>query len=143
MTINRENFATWTAALRSGEYKQGTGLLKAKLNGETRHCCLGVACELAGLPSEVRGASLEYEFVDGGWRELAILPPSAQEWLGVEELHGIVFDAEHSLPSMNDAGMTFGELADMIDAWVADQPIGDEVSSGTLGGVVADQPEAS
>jgi len=32
----------WVKALRSGEYKQGTKLLK--FNG--KYCCLGVACEI-------------------------------------------------------------------------------------------------
>lgn len=60
----------WIAALRSGEYKQGTGMLRRrhKVYSEDRvgHCCLGVLCEVlgvkyreeAGLPSsQVLGAA--------------------------------------------------------------------------------------
>ena len=125
MTINRENFATWTAALRSGEYKQGVGLLKQGHGVEVRHCCLGVVCELVGLPSEPRvggeHTSPDFVFVDDGTAELAVLPSAAMAWLGVTENHGVVFGLNDSLPSLNDNGSTFEELADRIDAWVAGQ----------------------
>ena len=125
VTINRENFATWTAALRSGEYKQGVGMLKQRRrdgSDEILHCCLGVACELAGLPSEpsAPGAS-DFTFRDRDRRELAVLPHSAREWLGVSDDHGITFSPDEALPAMNDAGITFEVLADRIDAWVAEQ----------------------
>ena len=123
MTINRENFATWTAALRSGEYKQGVGMLKQRgQEGEPLHCCLGVVCELVGLPSEPlesAPASPDFVFVDDEIREMGVLPPSAMAWLGVTENHGITFNPKESLPSLNDRGSTFEELADRIDAWVA------------------------
>lgn len=34
----------WLEALRSGDYKQGTSILK----NNDRYCCLGVACSVAG-----------------------------------------------------------------------------------------------
>ena len=39
----------WIAALRSGDYVQGQKYLVAtdKTTGQTKHCCLGVACEVA------------------------------------------------------------------------------------------------
>jgi len=44
----------WVAALRSGNYKQGTGeLRKVKDDGCTYHCCLGVLAEVAGI--KIRG----------------------------------------------------------------------------------------
>ncbi len=38
----------WVAALRSGEYTQGTNSLVANApgTGQPTHCCLGVLCEL-------------------------------------------------------------------------------------------------
>ena len=37
----------WVKALRSGRYQQGKQALKVKSKrGITRHCCLGVLCEL-------------------------------------------------------------------------------------------------
>jgi hypothetical protein len=35
----------WTAALRSGNYKQGAGALK---NKNDEYCCLGVLCDISG-----------------------------------------------------------------------------------------------
>lgn len=53
-TPNQERIALLVAALRSGEFEQTTSYLKryASFNGPeeeptARHCCLGVACEVA------------------------------------------------------------------------------------------------
>lgn len=43
--LNPEFKAKWVAALRSGEYEQGTGVLYNP--EENTHCCLGVACAIA------------------------------------------------------------------------------------------------
>lgn len=40
--------ATWTAALRSGKYKQTTGRLYSPCDGG--YCCLGVAAKVCHLP---------------------------------------------------------------------------------------------
>lgn len=40
----------WTAALRSGKYRQGTGALFARDgNRHIARCCLGVLCNVIGL----------------------------------------------------------------------------------------------
>lgn len=39
----------WLAALRSGKYKQGHGVLRDKDNG---FCCLGVYCDLTSEPGD-------------------------------------------------------------------------------------------
>ena len=36
----------WTKALRSGNYDQGTGTLL----DDGHFCCLGVACDIVGVP---------------------------------------------------------------------------------------------
>lgn len=49
----KEVIEQWIKALRSGKYKQTTGLLKESLNkhkkdaGKVGFCCLGVLCDLA------------------------------------------------------------------------------------------------
>jgi hypothetical protein len=40
--------AKWVEALRSGRYEQG----RMMLLHEGRYCCLGVLCDLQGLPTE-------------------------------------------------------------------------------------------
>lgn len=46
MEPNKENIKKWVDALRSGEFKQGIGMLKTPGG---YYCCLGVACELYRL----------------------------------------------------------------------------------------------
>lgn len=49
--ITREE---WVAALRSGKYQRAEGSLKkTNRNGEDCFCCLGVACDLAGVGWEL------------------------------------------------------------------------------------------
>ena len=49
----------WIKALKSGNYKQGSGSLKRYYeNIEPRYCCLGVACSVAGVPEE---------YISGEW----------------------------------------------------------------------------
>lgn len=40
----------WTTGLRSGQYKQGVGYLKQRVEGDWQYCCLGVLCEIAAVP---------------------------------------------------------------------------------------------
>lgn len=69
------NQQAWMAALRSGEYHQGTGQLQAC----SEYCCLGVLCEvaeLAGVPvirndaGEVFGDDLGYQTDVRRWSAL-------------------------------------------------------------------------
>lgn len=46
--MNAELKAKWTAALRSGEYKQTSGCLHDTARGT--YCCLGVLCRVIGKP---------------------------------------------------------------------------------------------
>jgi len=49
--MDAEIKAKWIAALRSGEYQQGSGALKIEHhNGTVEHCCLGVLAELHPNP---------------------------------------------------------------------------------------------
>jgi len=40
----------WIAALRSGKFRQGGGKLREEAGGNPRYCCLGVLCEISGVP---------------------------------------------------------------------------------------------
>lgn len=48
MKIAKELKAKWLAALRSGDYKQGKNYLHN--SAKDTFCCLGVLCEVAGIP---------------------------------------------------------------------------------------------
>lgn len=102
--------AAWVAALRSGEYKQGRGALRA----DDRYCCLGVACELHRLheggpdwDTRENGDNLLYK------GETACLPVSVQRWLGVSTFWGRF--AGTTLADVNDKGYPFSKIADLIE----------------------------
>lgn len=40
----------WIAALRSGDFKQGRGLLGNEMKGYKEYCCLGVLVEVSDIP---------------------------------------------------------------------------------------------
>lgn len=111
----------WTDALRSGEYKQGKGLLRT---GD-KFCCLGVLCELAVQDKVVQrvpcdkddGRVFEYgnsaDLNNDGFYHTGVLPDSVAEWAGVNPRGK--YDRGW-LAQDNDArGLTFGQLADIID----------------------------
>lgn len=113
----------WLAALRSGTYSQTKGYLRT----DEGYCCLGVACDVAGIPSE-RLSTTAWNF--GRYRMDQVLPEEGEEWLGVntanpdidfpahgyrnERLNETVYGAV-SLAGLNDSGWTFEEIADAIE----------------------------
>ena len=50
-----QNWVTWLNALASGKYKKTIGSLHSTVDGEERHCCLGVAQLCLGLPKKEGG----------------------------------------------------------------------------------------
>lgn len=73
--MKKDIMEKWVAALRSGEYTQGrTQLRTESIDGKTSgYCCLGVLCEISGLP---------YEGYHG------ILPSRVMEWAGMKTTEG-------------------------------------------------------
>ena len=92
--LDSEFKAKWTAALRSGKFKQCTNTLHR--NGG--HCCLGVAEIVLGLKSE-DSKVLEGEDFPEIIRGKAGKNPHVAD-----------------LTEMNDNGKTFSEIADYIEA---------------------------
>lgn len=133
------NMEKWLAALRSGEFKQTSGTLgrvRANTLAEREHCCLGVACEMAELPSretDLRdGARVAYQSPKGSF--ISLPPLDVALWLGLEipswfesEEFNLRLDApreyqdrpgyalgEYTAAEMNDGGFTFEQIADLI-----------------------------
>ena len=97
--LPKEFTEKWTAALRSGSYKQTESQL---YDGDNGFCCLGVACVVAGhLKNKLTG----YGFPADVFQRLKI-PKS---------LHTDEEDLAHLLSTMNDAGKSFEQIADWID----------------------------
>ncbi|MFY1688157.1 hypothetical protein [Plantactinospora sp. WMMB782] len=108
----------WTAALRSGEYKQAKDRLKSKEG----YCCLGVLCEVAVKEGVIGPAQSdeheedEYFYPDGEDRAGGVLPNAVAEWAGLESPNPIVDGG--TLVRRNDSerdGWDFNRLADLIE----------------------------
>lgn len=96
------------AALRSDRYVQGQHQLRSPdVDGKPRCCVLGVACDVSGLG---RWEALPRE---AGWVFLTHSAGYIQTAPLAVRLH---FRLPPSLASLNDEGMTFGELADYLEA---------------------------
>lgn len=111
----------WTAALRSGKYRQGTGVLK-NLSGD--YCCLGVACEVLGLEFTTSDLAMDPYVVDErGDAHTAFLPPATEDAISShypDLLGGTATrwkgPLDYSLVTLNDGGEhDFNQIADVID----------------------------
>lgn len=98
-TVTRKE---WADALRSGDYRQGSGSLYGPRSGGC-YCCLGVACSLAGYTNEELfgiGVGTSIDTIRNFYEEDLKLTP-----LDIS-----------NLISMNDAKrMSFNEIANYID----------------------------
>lgn len=82
--VNEENMDEFLAALRSGEFVQGSRrLCSVDERGVSRYCCLGVGSELMARKGLVDRDSTEYSSKYNGNRFLA--PGELMDWLGIPE----------------------------------------------------------
>lgn len=90
--MDKQKKDRWTAALRSGEFKQGRGRLR---DGYGHHCCLGVLCVLEEVPLSDTGYSST----------------------GYQPIYDLVGSRDHvsKLWRMNDDGRSFSKIADWIE----------------------------
>ncbi len=112
----------WVEALRSGDYEQGKHELHYKVNRGQRFCCLGVACTLAAadgveLHIDETFNTVRYDF------QSSSLPTSVIQWLGLSgaigSFTGSFTDGTlggTSLAGLNDSGMSFYRIADLIES---------------------------
>jgi hypothetical protein len=129
--MNPEIKALWLAALRSGEYKQGTACLK---NMHCEYCCLGVLTDLyikATNGEWIKHESQRYSLKgDGG---LFYLADEVALWAGLtKEEHESDFNpvvivsdeikTRYQMPanktnvaSLNDLRVPFNVIADIIE----------------------------
>jgi hypothetical protein len=113
-------------ALLSGDYKQGRNVLKLEdEDGTIRHCCLGVAAEVAiimGCDVEAKfdADTKMYYFNDN----LEVLDAVVTAWYGFadgnpdvtfSDLHGYDRTVTKTLADLNDSeGYDFAEIAEII-----------------------------
>jgi hypothetical protein len=122
--MNKEAKALWLTALRSGEYKQFHGALKGvKDTGEVGHCCLGVLTDVAIKTGAVDGewvyrehtGSHNYQRRWSGDTEGALLPWDVRQWAELSEDGNPLDGYSLNLPSLNDSGMSFEGIANIIE----------------------------
>ena len=104
-------------ALRSGKYTQIIGAL----HKDAGFCCLGVACDLFIKENDTFPGwtkSIWDGFTQSFDDETAVLPDRVRVWLGFRTNQGNFTPVEgyFSLASANDSGVSFQEIADMIEA---------------------------
>ena len=98
----------WVAALRSGEYAQGTETLRHPLEENyTEYCCLGVLADVCGIWSRVYGNEVLKEVKYGSVVSTYIL---------------LSEETQATLTKMNDGGASFDHIAGYITAAVEAQP---------------------
>lgn len=100
----------WTTALRSGEYRQGTG----KLRDGDAFCCLGVLCDVFGQGQWSRDP---WQQCDSHVADMGDYPGVFLPQKRVSLATGFELDVlEACLPRMNDTdGDDFATIADAID----------------------------
>lgn len=131
----------WVAALRSGDYPQARGGLRRyrtnydadenhRVRGELiGYCCLGVLCEIAGLPKYEPGDTSFGGYIfdeELGVKSDTALPSSDEYFLdGPTEGH---------LIGLNDSEKKdFKEIADWIEAYIVP-----DLNGGVAGAVLSD-----
>ena len=104
--------AQWIEALLSGKYRQGQRRLRKVVNGVVEHCCLGVLCEVEGLPHALVDPNDTVSYFKYGTEESTMdLPPKFRKVVGIEE------QQQDHLTTMNDVqGYNFNQIA----AWIKD-----------------------
>lgn len=128
--------ARWLEALRSGEYKQSDSRLRnPTADGGFAYCCLGVLCNLI----DPDGWGVKY--TSSWWhdrdpcsgetrgRDRSVLPSSLArrifeypEGIRTPSLTAVRIesydDGREHIAGLNDAGMTFADLADLIEEYL-------------------------
>ena len=109
--MNQDIKDKWINALRSGEYRQGTGALK----NSDAFCCLGVLCDLHAKETGTRWV----DYAEEGWLsdylddDLA-LPNEVIEWAGLKGQDPVI--CSDFISTYNDnKGYSFNRLADLIE----------------------------
>jgi len=102
----------WADALKSGKYKQGKNVLRS---GDS-FCCLGVLCDIYRTNASGGWNGIRFVAPDGTSSEIE-LPSAVRVWAGMKSPNPVnpLGVGPTTLSCMNDEGMTFLEIADIID----------------------------
>lgn len=119
--------AEWVKALRSDEYKQGWGLLRS---GD-EYCCLGVACDVAGVANACEGTLYSYVFSNSGVPGIYRISEATERRLNEAACSNDYLTSKYFPETTEDMGrgfvtdlmsanddleLSFSEIADVIEA---------------------------
>jgi len=99
----------WLKALRSNLYPQTTGTLR----DPDGFCCLGVLCNLHAQAHPKIAAT--QTSADCYLNEYDLLPKEVMDWAGMKTNDGSYLRGHHSLATDNDTGLTFKQIAKIIE----------------------------
>lgn len=118
-TLNKPDFYTkptlpdrdkWLAALRSGKYPQGYNLL----NFKGKYCCLGVLQEIQNIPTfptetilSAKSPSFKALYLAGHFPSGVFVFIQCSKYTHDGKIYG--------LANCNDEGLTFNQIADIIE----------------------------
>jgi hypothetical protein len=118
----------WVSALRSGDYKKGTGFLRIKGPKQDKYCCLGILCDLAvkaGVIDPPRLEDRNPDDVDDYYvygEDFIFVPKVVVEWAGLGDRNPTYVTTngnKHFLTSDNDDnGFSFSKIADRIERYL-------------------------
>lgn len=129
----REKLTALNAALKSGAYVHGKGLLfnilnEGQVTESKTHCCLGVMCELEGIEFKpqyfgVSGTLGAFGFISDGVIYNAVAPLSIATLYGMVVGSGVLVNAGGgsvcTLSAINDASEDgFGPVIATIEAYL-------------------------
>lgn len=105
----------WVAALRSGDYLQGTQYLRTEHKGPPRYCCLGVLCDLLGAKwiQQIGTPVYATEHKSTNVPQHTEYTPEIWRALDADCLPGRSYLAR--LMAMNDGGCSFAKIAQYIE----------------------------
>lgn len=123
----------WLADLRSGEFVQGDRKLTLVDGvGRREHCCLGVAahraaedpaCPITAVVELAGVVAYRHSGHPACPGDSSMLTGPARDYIGLSSQDGrlTIEDDETSLIELNDdAGLTFAQIADVIEYFAAD-----------------------
>lgn len=113
--MNADVKELWINALRSGEYEQGEGALRVRLDdGSYGFCCLGVLCDIYREETGEGEWSLDRSFLG----ESEYLPTKVRLWAGLRDSNPVIKESDDfnsELADINDNGVDFETIADYIE----------------------------
>lgn len=111
--MNEQIKQQWLTALRSGDYEQGS---EALVTEDNCYCCLGV---LTKLYANACGVRFDGNHADT-FEENERLPECVMNWADLTEAIPSLtlsdgFECNANLAELNDKGMSFADIADLIE----------------------------